>query len=86
MGFGETIDRGNDSDFQVEPSGWMGLGEGHLVKCVQDWIELRKGLVDLGNIGGGELKSLRTKFIGLSWEKDLKGCQEIGQCGLVRAV
>ena len=85
MGFGETIDRGNESGFQVKPSGWMGLREGHLMKCVQDWIELRERPVDHGNIGGGELKSVRTKFIGSSWEKDQRGCQEIGQCGLVWA-
>ena len=40
---------------------------------------------DHGNVGGGELKSVGTKFIGLSWEKDQKGYQEIRQYGLVRA-
>ena len=36
---------------------------------------------DHGNIGGGELKSVRTKFIGLSWERDQKVCKEIRQYG-----
>ena len=53
------------------------------MKCVQDWIELRERPVDHGNIGGGELRSVRTKFIGLSREKDQKGCQEVRQYGSV---